>query len=73
MKGGHAAGFAVAGGGGDPGVTEQKSAQIFSPPGAPFVCFEPMTAPANALRSGDGLRRVAQFSAAFAIEVATTR
>ncbi|HWF53630.1 MAG TPA: aldose 1-epimerase [Solirubrobacteraceae bacterium] len=30
-------------------------AQVFSPPGADFVCFEPMTAPANALISGDGL------------------
>lgn len=30
--------------------------QVFSPEGADFVCFEPMTAPANALISGDGLR-----------------
>ena len=30
--------------------------QVFSPPDAEFVCFEPMTAPANALISGDGLR-----------------
>jgi galactose mutarotase-like enzyme len=30
-------------------------AQIFAPPGHDFICFEPMTAPANALRSGDGL------------------
>jgi galactose mutarotase-like enzyme len=30
-------------------------AQVFSPDGEPFVCFEPMTAPANALNSGDGL------------------
>jgi aldose 1-epimerase len=35
------------------------AAQIYSPPGAQFICFEPMTAPTNALRSGDGLRRVA--------------
>jgi aldose 1-epimerase len=47
-------------------------AQIFSPPGAPFVCFEPMAAPTNALRSGDGLRRVApggSFTAVFRIDV----
>ena len=33
--------------------------QVFSPDGADFVCFEPMTAPANALISGDGLRVLA--------------
>jgi aldose 1-epimerase len=46
------------------------AAQVFSPAGAPFVCFEPMTAPTNALGSGDGLRFVApgdSFSAAFSI------
>jgi aldose 1-epimerase len=30
-------------------------AQVYSPPGAAFLCFEPMTAPTNALRSGDHL------------------
>jgi aldose 1-epimerase len=30
-------------------------AQIYAPEGHDFICFEPMTAPANALRSGDGL------------------
>jgi aldose 1-epimerase len=30
--------------------------QIYAPPGKDFICFEPMTAPTNALRSGDGLR-----------------
>jgi len=30
-------------------------AQIFAPIGHDFICFEPMTAPTNALRSGDGL------------------
>jgi galactose mutarotase-like enzyme len=47
-------------------------AQVFSPPGAPFVCFEPMTAPTDALRSGMGLRRVAPgdaFTAVFRIAV----
>jgi aldose 1-epimerase len=31
-------------------------AQVFAPPAAQFICFEPMTAPTNALRSGGGLR-----------------
>ena len=31
-------------------------AQVFAPPSGRFICFEPMTAPANALRSGEGLR-----------------
>src|SRR4051812_20516705 len=30
-------------------------AQVYSPPGAEFICFEPMTAPTNALRSGEDL------------------
>ncbi|HUA03922.1 MAG TPA: aldose 1-epimerase [Solirubrobacteraceae bacterium] len=30
-------------------------AQVFSPDGQDFVCFEPMTAPTNALNSHDGL------------------
>jgi aldose 1-epimerase len=53
-------------------VTGYPAAQIFSPRGAQFVCFEPMTAPANALRSGDGLRRLAPgaaFTAVFRIAV----
>jgi aldose 1-epimerase len=29
-----------------------RYAQVFAPPGARFVCLEPMTAPTNALRSG---------------------
>jgi galactose mutarotase-like enzyme len=48
------------------------AAQVFAPPGMPFICFEPMTAPANALRSGSGLRRVVPgevFDAAFSIAV----
>lgn len=47
-------------------------AQIFAPPGEQVICFEPMTAPTNALVSGDGLRLVPpgdEFSAAFSIEV----
>ena len=34
-------------------------AQVYSPRGAQFICFEPMTAPANALRSGEGLELLA--------------
>ena len=49
------------------------AAQIYAPPRAQFVCFEPMTAPTNALRSGWGLRRVEpgeEFEAAFRIGIA---
>ena len=46
-------------------------AQIYAPAGQELVCFEPMTAPVDALRSGVGLR-LAQpgesFTALFAIE-----
>ncbi len=31
-------------------------AQVYAPLAGHFICFEPMTAPANALRSGDGLK-----------------
>jgi galactose mutarotase-like enzyme len=31
-------------------------AQVYAPPGHDFICFEPMTAPANALNSHEGLR-----------------
>jgi aldose 1-epimerase len=34
-------------------------AQVFAPPGTDYICFEPMTAPANALNSGDGLHVIA--------------
>jgi aldose 1-epimerase len=34
-------------------------AQVFAPPDQPVVCFEPMTAPVDALRSHDGLRVLA--------------
>jgi aldose 1-epimerase len=47
-------------------------AQVYSPAGESFICFEPMTAPTNALRSGDGLRRVEPggvFRAAFRISL----
>lgn len=51
-------------------------AQVFAPASGQFICFEPMTAPANALRSGDGLRRLApgeSFVARFALAVGDTR
>jgi galactose mutarotase-like enzyme len=47
-------------------------AQVYSPPGAEFICFEPMTAPTNALRSSDHLPVVAageSFTAAWTIAV----
>jgi aldose 1-epimerase len=49
------------------------AAQVFSPPGAQFICFEPMTAPTNALRCGAGLGCVpagGRVDAVFAVEVA---
>lgn len=45
-------------------------AQIYAPPGNDFICFEPMTAPTNALRSGDGLTVIApgeEYRAAFRV------
>ena len=51
-------------------------AQVFAPVLGQFICFEPMTAPANALRSGDGLRLLApgeRFLARFAVAVSDTR
>jgi aldose 1-epimerase len=47
-------------------------AQLFAPRGADVVCFEPMTAPVDALVSGCGLRVVApgaHHSATFSITV----
>ena len=42
-------------------------AQIFAPPDQPVICFEPMTAPIDALRSHDGLRVVAPGATARAV------
>ena len=67
--------FSVSGGGREIAVTHEcgfPAAQVFSPIDAAFVCFEPMTAPANALCSGDGLRFVApgaSYTATFSISV----
>jgi aldose 1-epimerase len=47
-------------------------AQVFAPAGQDLICFEPMTAPADALRSHEGLRLAApgeEFSAGFRITV----
>ena len=47
-------------------------AQVYSPADSDFICFEPMTAPTNALCSGDGLRQVPpgeRFEATFAVSV----
>jgi aldose 1-epimerase len=46
-------------------------AQVYAPPGEDTISFEPMTAPADALRSGTGLRLAEdRFEAAFSISVA---
>ncbi len=48
-------------------------AQVFAPPASGFICFEPMTAPTNALCSGMGLRLLAsgeRFRAVFSVRVA---
>jgi aldose 1-epimerase len=50
-------------------------AQVFAPPASQFICFEPMTAPANALRSGHGLRVLApgeSYRATFAVSIYDT-
>jgi galactose mutarotase-like enzyme len=47
-------------------------AQVFAPPGSDFISFEPMTAPGNALNSGDGLHVVepgGEYRAAFRLRV----
>jgi len=69
--------FTVAGGGRCIAVEFVRgyaAAQVFSPPHAAFICFEPMTAPANALvRGGPDLRLMepgARFTAEFAIRIA---
>ncbi|HTZ64140.1 MAG TPA: aldose 1-epimerase [Solirubrobacteraceae bacterium] len=49
-----------------------RCGQVYSPRGAEFICFEPMTAPANALCSHQGLRVLSpgeRYRAAFALRV----
>lgn len=68
--------FVLAGAGRRVGVTFLEGypyAQVFAPRGKDFICFEPMTAPTNALRSRNGLRLVGPgetFTASFRIEIA---
>ncbi len=50
--------FSVAGGGRTLAVTflgGYRYAQVYSPPGGRLICFEPMTAPTNAIKTGMGL------------------
>jgi aldose 1-epimerase len=68
--------FVVSGGGRELAVTFLEGypyAQVYSPAGAEFICFEPMTAPTNALREGGAALPVAAapkgFTAAFEIRV----
>jgi galactose mutarotase-like enzyme len=47
-------------------------AQVYSPPGAEFICFEPMTAPTNALSTGSDLPAVPPgrtFSASWTVTI----
>jgi aldose 1-epimerase len=67
--------FVVAGGGRRVTVCLESgypAAQVFAPATDDVICFEPMTAPTNALRSGDRLPLVApgeRYCAAFSISV----
>jgi galactose mutarotase-like enzyme len=48
-----------------------RFAQVFSPPGRDLICFEPMTAPTNALRTGGFAVATPQepFTAVFSVAV----
>jgi galactose mutarotase-like enzyme len=53
-------------------VSGYAVAQVYAPAGSGFICFEPMTAPVDALRSGVGLRWAepgSPFTAEFAVNV----
>jgi aldose 1-epimerase len=71
--------FSVAGAGRRIELTFQQGfpcAQVFAPGGGQFICFEPMTAPANALRSGSGLRVLTpgeRFVSSFSVTVSDLR
>jgi galactose mutarotase-like enzyme len=47
-------------------------AQVFAPPGQPFLCFEPMTATVSALTHPGACPLVEAYDAAFAVEVGST-
>jgi aldose 1-epimerase len=62
--------FSVSGGGRRVTVELRSGypfAQVFAPPDQPVICFEPMTASVNALRSHEGLRVVAPGATARAV------
>ena len=69
--------FVLSGGGRTVRVAFLKDypyAQVYSPPGASFICFEPMTAPTNALCEGAALPIVLPgdtFSASFRIDISS--
>jgi len=71
----HPARFVLAGGGRRVTVEFVEGfpcAQVYAPVGESFICFEPMTAPTNALVSGAGLTIVepgAAYTATFAITI----
>jgi galactose mutarotase-like enzyme len=44
-------------------------AQVYGPPEQDLICFEPMTAPVNALVSGDGLTLSDDYAARFSVAV----
>jgi galactose mutarotase-like enzyme len=44
-------------------------AQVYGPPEQDLICFEPMTAPVNALVSGDGLTVSGDYAARFSVAV----
>lgn len=46
-----------------------RCAQVYGPPDLDLICFEPMTAPVNALRTGDGLTLAADYDARYEISV----
>jgi aldose 1-epimerase len=53
-------------------VSGYPVSQVYAPEASQFICFEPMTAPVDALISGDGLRWVKpgeDFEASFSISV----
>lgn len=53
-------------------VSGWRVAQVYAPDGSEFICFEPMTAPVDALRSGQGLRWTSpgeRFSSEFVLVV----
>jgi galactose mutarotase-like enzyme len=46
-----------------------RCAQVYGPADKDLICFEPMTAPVNALQTGDRLTVAADYEARFSIEV----